>query len=209
MSHIVSIKTEVRDAEAVKVCLQATRARRAVLREGDVLHAARRSTSAGASNCPAGIISPSRTSPLGRSTTTTTRFLGRPEAPRRLRPGLRRLQGDHRSEEAGSHGLRAAPRGRLDQAGHPGRGCRLKKTIEIVISPTGETKVETKGFSGGECRDASKFVEVALGQKTASSRPASSSRLSRSTATCGSPTDRQGPWSLDHGPHPRTFHFER
>jgi len=42
----------------------------------------------------------------------------------------------------------------------------LKKTIEIVISPTGETKVETKGFSGGECRDASKFVEVALGQKT-------------------------------------------
>ena len=42
----------------------------------------------------------------------------------------------------------------------------MKKTIEIVISPTGETKVETKGFSGNECRDASKFVEVALGQKT-------------------------------------------
>jgi len=43
----------------------------------------------------------------------------------------------------------------------------LKKTIEIVISPTGETKVETKGFTGGECREAaSKFVEVALGQKT-------------------------------------------
>ena len=42
----------------------------------------------------------------------------------------------------------------------------MKKVIEIVISPTGETKVETKGFSGGECRDASKFVEVALGQKT-------------------------------------------
>ena len=42
----------------------------------------------------------------------------------------------------------------------------MKKVIEIVISPTGETKVETKGFSGSECRDASKFVEVALGQKT-------------------------------------------
>ena len=42
----------------------------------------------------------------------------------------------------------------------------MKKTIEIVISPTGETRVETKGFSGNECRDASKFVEVALGQKT-------------------------------------------
>ncbi len=41
------------------------------------------------------------------------------------------------------------------------------KVIEIVVSPKGETKVETKGFMGNECRDASKFVEVALGQKTA------------------------------------------
>jgi len=43
----------------------------------------------------------------------------------------------------------------------------LKKVIEITVSPTGETKVETKGFSGSECRDASKFVEQALGQRTA------------------------------------------
>ncbi len=43
----------------------------------------------------------------------------------------------------------------------------MKKVIEITISPTGETKVETKGFSGGECRDASRFVEQALGQRTA------------------------------------------
>lgn len=42
----------------------------------------------------------------------------------------------------------------------------MKKTIEIVVSPTGEMKVETKGFSGSECRDASKFVEVALGRTT-------------------------------------------
>ena len=43
----------------------------------------------------------------------------------------------------------------------------MKKVIEITISPIGETKVETKGFSGGECRDASRFVEQALGQRTA------------------------------------------
>ncbi len=43
----------------------------------------------------------------------------------------------------------------------------MKKTIEITVSPTGETKVETKGFTGSECRDASKFVETALGQRTA------------------------------------------
>ena len=43
----------------------------------------------------------------------------------------------------------------------------MKRTIEITVSPTGETKVETKGFSGGECRDASRFVEQALGRRTA------------------------------------------
>ena len=43
----------------------------------------------------------------------------------------------------------------------------MSKTIEITITPTGETKVETKGFTGGECRDASKFIEQALGQRTA------------------------------------------
>ncbi len=43
----------------------------------------------------------------------------------------------------------------------------MNKTIEITIGPKGDTKVETKGFSGGECRDASKFVEQALGQRTA------------------------------------------
>jgi hypothetical protein len=40
------------------------------------------------------------------------------------------------------------------------------KTIEITVSPKGETKVETKGFTGAECRGASKFIEQALGQRT-------------------------------------------
>ncbi len=41
------------------------------------------------------------------------------------------------------------------------------KTIEITVGPRGETKVETRGFAGAECREASKFVEQALGLKTA------------------------------------------
>ena len=41
------------------------------------------------------------------------------------------------------------------------------KIIEITVSPDGETKVETRGFTGGECREASRFVEQALGRKTA------------------------------------------
>jgi hypothetical protein len=43
----------------------------------------------------------------------------------------------------------------------------LNKTIEVVIGPRGETVVQTKGFSGGECRLASQFVEEAHGQRTA------------------------------------------
>ncbi len=41
------------------------------------------------------------------------------------------------------------------------------KTIEITVSPRGETQVETRGFTGSECREASRFVEQALGRKTA------------------------------------------
>ena len=40
------------------------------------------------------------------------------------------------------------------------------KTIEIVVSPNGQTQVQTKGFTGSECRQASQFIEQALGQRT-------------------------------------------
>lgn len=39
------------------------------------------------------------------------------------------------------------------------------KTIEITISPTGESTVKTRGYTGATCKDASKFIEMALGQK--------------------------------------------
>jgi hypothetical protein len=41
------------------------------------------------------------------------------------------------------------------------------KTIKITVSPTGQTTVETRGFTGGECREASRFVEQALGTRSA------------------------------------------
>ena len=40
------------------------------------------------------------------------------------------------------------------------------KTIEIIVAPNGQSRVETKGFTGGECRQASQFIERALGQQT-------------------------------------------
>ena len=40
------------------------------------------------------------------------------------------------------------------------------KIIEITVSPTGETTVQTKGFSGSECREASRAIEELLGRRT-------------------------------------------
>jgi hypothetical protein len=41
------------------------------------------------------------------------------------------------------------------------------KTIEITVDSKGQTRVETRGFSGPGCREASRFVEQALGKTTA------------------------------------------
>ena len=35
--------------------------------------------------------------------------------------------------------------------------------IEITIAPDGSSTVETKGFTGSSCRDASRWIERALG----------------------------------------------
>ena len=39
----------------------------------------------------------------------------------------------------------------------------MSKTIEIIVAPNGQSRVETKGFTGSECRQASQFIERALG----------------------------------------------
>lgn len=39
------------------------------------------------------------------------------------------------------------------------------KTIEITIAADGKSKVETKGFAGTACRDASRFIEASLGTR--------------------------------------------
>ncbi|MFN3150474.1 DUF2997 domain-containing protein [Bremerella sp.] len=39
------------------------------------------------------------------------------------------------------------------------------KVIEIIVSPEGESKLETRGFQGAECQEASRFLEIALGTK--------------------------------------------
>ena len=38
-------------------------------------------------------------------------------------------------------------------------------TITIIISPDGRTKMETSGFSGSSCKEASQFIKTALGRQ--------------------------------------------
>jgi hypothetical protein len=42
----------------------------------------------------------------------------------------------------------------------------MMRQIEIIVTPTGQSRIETKGFSGASCREASRFLEEALGQRT-------------------------------------------
>jgi hypothetical protein len=39
----------------------------------------------------------------------------------------------------------------------------MARIIEVVVSPKGETTVQTKGYGGASCLQASRFLEQALG----------------------------------------------
>jgi len=39
----------------------------------------------------------------------------------------------------------------------------MSRLIEVIVSPQGETTVQTKGYAGADCLQASKFLEQALG----------------------------------------------
>jgi len=41
-----------------------------------------------------------------------------------------------------------------------------KPVIEVTVSPTGEVSIQTRGYAGSACRQASKFLEKALGRVT-------------------------------------------
>lgn len=39
----------------------------------------------------------------------------------------------------------------------------MPRIIEVIVSPTGETTLQTKGYAGSECQQASRFLEQTLG----------------------------------------------
>jgi len=39
----------------------------------------------------------------------------------------------------------------------------MSKSIEIVVSPSGELQIDAVGFKGADCEKATEFLEAALG----------------------------------------------
>jgi hypothetical protein len=39
----------------------------------------------------------------------------------------------------------------------------MSRIIEVTVSPKGEATVQTKGYAGSDCLQASRFLEQALG----------------------------------------------
>ena len=48
----------------------------------------------------------------------------------------------------------------------------MNRVIEVIVSSTGETSVQTKGYSGTDCLQASKFLEQALGTRLSDTKTA-------------------------------------
>ena len=56
------------------------------------------------------------------------------------------------------------------------------KSIVILISPTGATTVETHGFTGVTCQEASRFLEQALGAQLSEVRTSAFYEATSTTA---------------------------
>ncbi len=39
----------------------------------------------------------------------------------------------------------------------------MKRSIEVIIAPSGEIKIDAVGFKGADCEAATQFLEEALG----------------------------------------------
>ncbi|MCI0356973.1 MAG: DUF2997 domain-containing protein [Planctomycetaceae bacterium] len=46
----------------------------------------------------------------------------------------------------------------------------MNRVIEIIVAPDGSTRLQTRGFQGGTCLEASRFLEDALGDKASDER---------------------------------------
>jgi hypothetical protein len=48
----------------------------------------------------------------------------------------------------------------------------VSRIIEVTVDPRGQVRVQTRGFAGPGCREASRPLEQALGARTSETRTA-------------------------------------
>ena len=58
----------------------------------------------------------------------------------------------------------------------------MQRVIEVLISPTGEVSIQTKGYAGADCLQASKLLEEALGVVRSEQKTAEFYQIERSPA---------------------------
>ena len=146
MSHIVTIKTEIRDANAVRAACQ----RLGLPQPVAGTHALFSGQIAGlAVQLPKWLYPAVCELETGQLHYDNYRGRwGDQTAPRCLSSGLCRGKSQDRGPPQRAQRQRTGAGRRVDQADHPGGRCRVTKIIELIVSPTGETRLETKGFVG-------------------------------------------------------------
>lgn len=150
MSHIVQIQTQVRDAEAVRLACRPAKPPKADPWLGQAVQP----------NClrPGGSASrleiPRRLPARHRAVAVRRlwRQVGRKGPARPLTASVRRRASEAGSSQAGALGDRPPRTAPSNSPSTCNQRATLNRTIEITVSPTGETKLETKGFSGNSCR---------------------------------------------------------
>lgn len=48
----------------------------------------------------------------------------------------------------------------------------MPRMIEVLVSPSGEVRVQTQGYAGADCLKASRFLEQALGESLSEQKTA-------------------------------------
>ena len=189
MSHIVTIQTEVRDPTAVHAaCERLTTSRRRGTERLDCSRPKRRDCS---SNCRAGVIRSFARPRSERSPTTTTAARG---ASRLIsidscKPTRSKRRAWKRASKAMTSSNRRSPTVRSSSPSQS--EVRMKTSSKIIIAlADGSTRVETHGFPAQACREASRFLEQALGQvRSPNDRPPSSIKRLESTSPRPTPHD--------------------
>jgi hypothetical protein len=61
----------------------------------------------------------------------------------------------------------------------------MAKSIEVIVQPTGEVKIDAVGFKGADCEKATKFLEKALGQVSSKQKKPEYYRQARNVQKIG------------------------